>query len=214
MQMTPAEAEKFWSRVDVRGPDECWLWMGAAARGGYGSFRAGGRNHGAHRISYVAAHGQIPEVPGYHGGVVRHACDNPPCVNPRHLLVGSQADNALDAKLRGRIAVGGDLPHSKLSPKKVMAMREMRRAGAEYADIGARFGVSKSTAVRAVCGDDWGHVPGAVGPRTRRPRLGKSQVLAIRMLRGQGLKHSEIAEEVGVGQASVSRVLSGHGGVQ
>jgi hypothetical protein len=76
----------------------CWLWTGHVNRAGYGVIDRGGRKLGAHRVSYEMNKGQIP-----HGLVVRHTCDVPSCVNPDHLLIGTQADNIQDAVKRNRI---------------------------------------------------------------------------------------------------------------
>lgn len=81
-------------------PNGCWLWTGArCSPAPYGQMRvADGRRHHAHRISYTIHKGPIPE-----GMLVRHACDNPPCVNPDHLDIGTFRDNSRDALERGRV---------------------------------------------------------------------------------------------------------------
>jgi hypothetical protein len=104
MRQYPTTQERFWRRVEMRGPDECWPWAGHVNADGYGTFPAGSlkpnrtETMGAHRASYQLAH------PGTDltGLVVRHSCDNPPCVNPAHLLLGRQTDNIRDMDERGR----------------------------------------------------------------------------------------------------------------
>jgi hypothetical protein len=95
----------FWDRVDrSAGPDACWPWTGAINKSGYGSYCvAGGAVRTASRVAYELTHGPIPPGPGYHGLVVMHSCDNRPCCNPKHLSLGTQADNNFDRDQKGRL---------------------------------------------------------------------------------------------------------------
>lgn len=76
----------------------CWLWLGSACLG-YGRMRFGGQSRLAHRVAYEAMRGPIPK-----GMVLCHKCDNPGCVNPDHMFVGTQADNVRDMVQKGRIS--------------------------------------------------------------------------------------------------------------
>lgn len=95
-----AFAARFWQRV-VKG-EGCWLWTGNLSSTGYGRFYfyTPGKllNFYAHRVSWALAHGRTPG----RGEVIRHSCDNPPCVNPAHLRAGSPADNIADMVARNR----------------------------------------------------------------------------------------------------------------
>ena len=81
--------------------NDCWEWIGAKGDGGYGSFTFEGRC-GAHRVAWEMRNGPIPKGDGYHGTCVLHDCDNPGCVNPNHLFLGTQTDNMRDAGTKGR----------------------------------------------------------------------------------------------------------------
>lgn len=91
-------AEKHARNTDKRGPDECWPWTGNSDKDGYGLIGYQRRNLRAHRVAYETETGEA--IPA--GLVVRHACDNPPCQNPRHLSLGTHADNIRDKIERGR----------------------------------------------------------------------------------------------------------------
>ncbi len=92
-------AERFWPKVDRRGPDECWEWKAARQAEGYGKMFTTNRcrPERAHRVSWVLHHGPIPD-----GMFVLHRCDNPPCVNPAHLFLGTNLDNIEDMGRKGR----------------------------------------------------------------------------------------------------------------
>ncbi len=96
----PADAvARFWSKVDRRGDDECWLWNGARDARGYGRASTLRSHRLATHIALIIAGRPRPD-----GYLALHSCDNPPCVNPNHLRWGTAKDNARDASIRGRIS--------------------------------------------------------------------------------------------------------------
>ena len=88
--------ERFWSKVQRGGPDECWPWIAGTSHRGYGAFYLDHGMHQSHRVSWELTHGPITD--GLH---VLHTCDNPPCVNPAHLFLGTDRDNARDSVAKG-----------------------------------------------------------------------------------------------------------------
>jgi hypothetical protein len=116
----------------------CWLWLGGLGKDGYGMAWdvAEKKSLGAHRWVYMLLVGPIPE-----GQNVLHRCDNPCCVNPDHLFLGSLGDNNRDRKEKGRGATGVRHPMNKLSVEQVL---EIRNAPGLHREIAGQFGVSKS----------------------------------------------------------------------
>jgi hypothetical protein len=96
---TKDQEAKFWDRV-VKS-DGCWLWGGGRSENGYGAFYWHGKQTGAHRVAYELVHGSIAS-----DMLVLHKCDNPPCVNPDHLFLGTPQDNMTDKTIKGRIPRG------------------------------------------------------------------------------------------------------------
>jgi len=100
--------ERFWEKVAISGPDDCWEWQGATggnsvAGVSYGSFHFEGQTSRANRVAYILHNGDIPDA--LH---VRHRCDNPSCCNPAHLELGTHADNMRDMVIRGRASVSDE----------------------------------------------------------------------------------------------------------
>lgn len=119
----------------------CWEWTGHRDKDGYGSIRFGGRRFKAHALSYQVAAGAVVQS----GFVVRHRCDNPPCVNPRHLIPGTHAQNAADRVERGRSrSLAGEAnPTSKLTAAAVHEIRQRLASKESHSSIAALYGVSR-----------------------------------------------------------------------
>ncbi len=96
----PSAKERLWEKVDRSG--DCWIWKGAISNKGYGSFRFNNKTELAHRVAWILVNGPIPDGVGDHGTCVLHSCDNPRCVNPAHLFLGTQVDNINDMVRKGR----------------------------------------------------------------------------------------------------------------
>lgn len=154
--------ERYWAKVDVRGLDECWVWLGLRDLRGYGRIYTGKRASGteiqayAHRVGCELAQAN-PLPPGI---VVRHRCDNPPCQNPDHLELGTQHENLRDMFDRGRARVRGEQNgHAKLTEGDVLKIRSLYREGWLQREIADLFEVSVETVSGIVRGRRWKHVP-------------------------------------------------------
>lgn len=131
----PERIEAFAAKVDKRSHDECWEWK-ASKKGHmrYGQFKAGnGRSTMAHRYAWEAFFGPVPD-----GMLVLHKCNNPSCVNPYHLYLGSQADNMKDA-VRAKTHVG--FQKRKLNDEEVEKVLKLLALGERQRDIAKLFGV-------------------------------------------------------------------------
>lgn len=142
-----SEIDRFWSYVDKSG--DCWLWLAAKNKYGYGKFSPAGV---AHRFSYELHFGEIPD-----GMFVCHRCDNPPCVRPDHLFLGTPADNTADMISKKRHRFGESHGNAKLTDAVVRDIRAMRDDGYSFYAIAERFGVNRSTVARATR-NLWQHV--------------------------------------------------------
>lgn len=147
--------ERFWPRVDVRGTDECWPWLGRIDEFGYGVVNVdpSGKKGRTHRVSYELTHGPI----GDPLRVVMHSCDNRPCVNPAHLSLGSRSDNAADRHRKGRTSFGS--AKSNLTDNDVLAIRVLRALGVTYQWIGDLFGTTYQNAFAIASRRSWRHLP-------------------------------------------------------
>lgn len=121
--------------------DGCWEWSGDKTRGGYGRLRYKDKTMRAHRFFYEQYRGHIAD-----GLFVCHQCDNPACVNPDHLFLGTAADNKADCCKKKRHAFGERQTNAKLTEAKV---REIFFCSDEYREIADKFGIS-TTLVRAI----------------------------------------------------------------
>ena len=147
--------DRFWAKVDVRGPDDCWEWT-ANTRDGYGRIGSGGRRGTevqAHCLSWELHNGEIPA-----GKFVLHTCDNRPCVNPAHLFLGTAGENSRDMVDKGRSSRGEHRPGSKLTRVKVIEARRRYASGVTQIRIAQENGVSQSVISMAVRGVTWGHI--------------------------------------------------------
>ncbi len=156
MILNPSMASRFWSKVDSTYPKDCWLWMAARYRFGYGYLGLGSRKDGsrrkvsAHRIAYELAIGPIPN-----GLCVLHHCDNPPCCNPAHLFLGTKKDNACDRNRKERQARGEHHGCAKLTKNDVRTIRFDSRS---MRTIAADYNVSHVTINRIKTRQSWAHI--------------------------------------------------------
>lgn len=158
-------SEHFWSKVDQQDAESCWVWPGAKSHNGYGWYAITGVMIKAHRFAFEDRVAMIPD-----DYLVLHTCDHPPCVNPRHLFVGTHKDNAIDRENKGRNHPnplrGSDNPNSKLTEEQVKEIHYLGERGKlSYRTMGLMFNVSHETIRQIIDGKKWPHVKGCHAKR-------------------------------------------------
>lgn len=148
-------SHKFWNKVEVNAETDCWEWTAAKQPFGYGAWNNGTVNVRANRAAMEDRYGDLGNKK------VLHHCDNPPCVNPEHLYLGTAQDNIDDMHRRGRArkALGEEASGAKLTKADVIEMRRLyREDGLNHAELGRRFNVTTPAARDAIRGRNWAHV--------------------------------------------------------
>lgn len=119
--------ERLFAGLKGSAPNKCWEWQKARQKDGYGTIRVGKKSMLTHRLMYELCNSSIPA-----GLVVRHICDNPPCCNPAHLVLGTDADNKRDSMAKGRhrwpVKLGERHPAAVLTAEQVQAIRADTRS--------------------------------------------------------------------------------------
>lgn len=157
--MTPDVVARFWAKVDKTA--ECWLWTAGVDWDGYGIFHlprlfGRGRSVRATRLAWELEHGSAPGR-----ALVCHRCDNPTCVRPAHLFLGTPKDNFHDCLAKGRYSPKGTgNAAAKLTAVDVVKIREMYATSSLSQDeIAYMFGVKQNTISRIILRQSWAHVP-------------------------------------------------------
>ena len=160
---------RFWSKVDIKGEDECWEWKVCKNGWGYGNFDVNGKKQLAHRVAWELTYGPIPE-----GLLCLHTCDNPACNNPKHLWLGTNQDNVADMVAKGRQShklkgipkkeeskvymKGSKNGRSRLTEQDVICIRVLYQAGVQQAKIARMYKISPSQINLIIKRKAWTHI--------------------------------------------------------
>ena len=208
--MSQSLGKRFWSKVRIDTLDNCWEWQAGDDGSGYGLFHFQGKQHRAHRISWMLWHGKFPNEM-----FVCHHCDNPGCVNPRYLFLGTAADNSIDKMRKGR--------HKSPWPCRFDSLQiaEIREAYTEkqvtQEQLAQKYSVSVSTINRIVRdkGYTWidgfikGEQPQLLGQLARR-KLTSSQVIELRQAyAAEQAYQKELAKRYNVSPTTIDEIIRG-----
>jgi predicted XRE-type DNA-binding protein len=159
VMLSEEQIARFWAKVNILGPDDCWEWTASIKKKGYGygQFNLNGRMTKVHRVAWELTHGPIPE-----GLCCCHICDNKKCVNPKHLFLGTQQDNIDDMVTKGRNfkPIGTKNNTVKLTEEQVIEIRRLYALENHMfqREIALLFGVSQGLIGLIVNGKRWGHI--------------------------------------------------------
>lgn len=169
---------KFWRKINRVGENDCWIWLRGTSRN-YGGFSLAGKYVSAHRFAWEITNGPIPS-----GLDVLHRCDNPPCCNPAHLFLGTQADNNRDMVRKGRhVSLSGDQHYSRIHPEKLAR--------------GLKNGMNTHPEKRLR------------GEKNGNSKLTQTQVREIRELNERKVHKTLIAAQFNINLSTVYRIING-----
>jgi hypothetical protein len=204
IKFTEKNLRNFWKKVNKNGPTmphmktPCWPWVAFRKKCGYGRFLLKGKSFLAHRIAWTLTNGQIPHDGSYHGLCVCHKCDNPSCVNPAHLFLGTHTENMRDMGAKGRkvVARGDNHPARRHPERLARGDRHGSRLHPERWARGDRSG-AHTHPERVPRGETQGNA-----------KLTNSQVIEIRALHATGTTtYPKLGAQFGVDRSLIGFIV-------
>lgn len=196
------DRKRFWDKVKKSDdPYGCWEWQTSRTNDGYGVFTLNGKLVRSHRVSWVLTYGLIPS-----GMCILHHCDNPKCVNPSHLFLGTFKDNTMDMHKKGRAA----WPNVKLTAEQIGEIRKKYAAGdVSYRELGIEYEIDLSQIGNIVTGKCWKNVDCSLCIKAKKVRkLISEEVKEIRERYAVGdIFQRKLAKEFNVTQTTISKII-------
>lgn len=210
--MTKTLLARFEEKYAVNPITCCWEWIANKNNKGYGMLRPGGTENKrlAHRISYELYKSSVPK--GMH---VLHHCDNPSCVNPDHLFLGTHADNMRDKESKNRAnhadMMGEENASAILNDAKVVEIRNLYSGGESRQSLSARFGVTYGCIADIISNRSWRHLPESKKRKAdqNNAKLKPSDIPVIRKMFSDGLNNHQIANKYGVSHTTICDIRRG-----
>lgn len=194
--------DRLLSRIKVNAAG-CFEWQRSRNKAGYGKVTFNGRQQLAHRVSFaVFRNADIDSL------FVCHHCDNPCCINPSHLFLGTCKDNMDDAKIKGRLSSGSRVLSSKMREEEVMAAVRLYESGETSGQIASRFGVSASSIYGIISGKKWTSVTGRHRRSLPSPRVRMTPeaVRDVRSMVASGVPTRVAGRKYGINSGMVSKI--------
>lgn len=190
--------ERFWEKVQILGPDDCWEWTASLTTKGYGQLCKDGKTQRAHRVAYALFVKDPGELQ------VLHTCDNPPCCNPRHLFIGTTQDNTADMRTKGRasslfLCKGGSAIPAQIEGE----IHAKYIAGVCTSELGKAYEVSRVTISRLL-----NKMGVSLGKPNAKLTLQNAREVRSRYAAG-GILQRELAEELHVSVNTIENII-GH----
>jgi hypothetical protein len=200
--------QRFWTHVQKT--DGCWVWTGSVTGLGYGKFYHDCTSTRAHRFVWASVHGSIP--PGLE---VCHHCDNPPCVRPDHLFLGTHVDNMEDRDRKGRTVHGERHYRAQLTDGDVMEIRRTFARGASHKALATQLNIPIHRIANITSGRTWKHLPLISRvPRPAKPAmqfkitLEDAETMRRRYIPGC-ITMQQLADEYGISLPYAARIIKG-----
>lgn len=195
------------SKVKINTSTGCWEFQGFRNKEGYGRMGWRGKQWSAHRLSYVIFNGSIQDTMQ-----IQHICNNPGCVNPKHLKEGNPSQNSA-YMLACRRQIKGEKCHfAKLRKSDINEIRIMRMNGVSYNDIAKKYNVNITTVESVIYGKTWSHVPFPQGYQYRKcspATITEDQVREIKKMLANNIRGCEIAKHFNISKYIVHQIKHG-----